>query len=85
MKDVAIEFTAGLCLAIEELVEKHCPFELIGDKGVGILILPENIAKLFKDRDSFKCKEIKVVSLSHLSRKKANEIRKRHSKFFNPS
>ena len=84
-KEVALEFTAGLPLAIEKLLEERYPFEIIGHKNVGILILPEDVAEFFKDNPPFECKEIKIVSLSHLPREKANEIRKRHLKFFNHS
>ncbi len=81
-KRVALEFTRGISLAIEKLIREDHPFEYIGgNKGKAIFILSKNAAELFKNQYPFKCKELKIVSMSNLPRKKANQIRKRH-KFF---
>lgn len=73
---VALEFAAGdVERALEKIIKERHQFELIGQ---GIIILSKDVAKTFKKQNPFKCKEVEIVSLFHLPRKKANQIRKRH-------
>ena len=73
---VALEFAAGdIQRALKKVVKEHHEFELIGQ---GIVILSEDVAETFKKQNPFKFKEVEIVPLFHLPRKKANQIRKRH-------
>ena len=72
---VALEFEAAdLDRAFKKIIKEHYQFEFIGQ---GIIILPKDVAEIFKKQNLFKCKEVEIVSLFHLPRKEANQIRKR--------
>lgn len=72
---VALEFAAGdLERVFKEIVKEHYDFEIIGQ---GIIAFPKDVAEIFKKQNPIKCKEVEVVSLYHLPRKEANQIRKR--------
>ncbi len=81
MKKIALEFKKeDLEKVFKSLAEWDSPFEIVGQ---GIIILPKNTTK--KLQASFDCKEAEIISLFHLPLEEANQIRKRHLKFFNPS
>jgi hypothetical protein len=73
---VALEFAAGdIERALKKIIKENHPFELVGQ---GIIVVSKDVAETFKKQNPFRCKEIEIVSLFHLPRKKANQIRKRH-------
>ena len=73
---VALEFAAGdVERALKKIIKEQHRFELVGQ---GIIIVSKDVAETFKKQNPIKCKEIEIVSLFHLPRKKANQIRKRH-------
>ncbi len=72
---VALEFASGdLERAFKKIIKEHYEFEIIGQ---GIIAFPKDVAEIFKKQNPIKCKEVEIVSLFHLPRKEANQIRKR--------
>lgn len=74
-EQVALEFPLHtLEKACQEIVKRKCPFEI----GPGFFILPKEVAEELKKDPSLECREVKIISLFHLPREEANQIRKRH-------